>query len=49
MKEAERDTLFGIDIRVLNTLGLAYRKMNLLDSSDLYLNQALAISLKPMQ
>jgi DNA-binding CsgD family transcriptional regulator len=46
LKEAERDTLFGTDIRVLNTLGLAYRKMNLLDSSDLYLNHALAISLE---
>jgi tetratricopeptide (TPR) repeat protein len=46
LKEDERDTLFGTDIRVLNTLGLAYRKMNLLDSSDLYLNHALAISLE---
>lgn len=41
----ERDSVHDIDSRVYNTLGLVYRKMNLLDSSDIYLNKALATSL----
>ena len=39
------DTMFYTDGRVFNTLGLVYRKMNLLDSSDIYLNKALITSL----
>ena len=41
----ERDSVHDIDSRVYNTLGLVYRKMNLLDSSDIYLNKALTTSL----
>ena len=41
----ERDSVHDNDSRVFNTLGLVYRKMNLLDSSDIYLNKALTTSL----
>jgi DNA-binding CsgD family transcriptional regulator len=45
LKSGTRDAYHTLDSRVFNTLGLVYRKMNLLDSSDIYLNEALKTSL----
>jgi len=45
LESGERDTVHYMYSRVFNTLGMVYRKMNLLDSSDIYLNKALVTSM----
>jgi len=45
LASGKRDEIHKMDSRVFNVLGLMYRKMNLLDSSDIYLNKALVTSL----
>ncbi|MBL4585460.1 MAG: hypothetical protein JKX84_00165 [Flavobacteriales bacterium] len=45
LASGKRDEVHKMDSRVFNVLGLGYRKMNSLDSSDIYLNKALVTSL----